>query len=107
MYNIYIVFAYYIFVENGPGGMYKGTLPGRVETDIKSKYSIIAATYGNGKLVLFGQHPEVFTWEPKDANDYVWENYWHNKYKWYGDKLSNSYNYILIREAARWTLGLL
>ena len=78
-----------------------------VETDIKSKYSIIAATYGNGKLVLFGQHPEVFTWEPKDANDYVWENYWHNKYKWYGDKLSNSYNYILIREAARWTLGLL
>jgi len=33
MYNIYIVFAYYIFVENGPGGMYKGTLPGRVEEE--------------------------------------------------------------------------
>ena len=82
------------------------------DTNIKKRsdnevYSIIADTYGSGKLVLFGQHPEVYTWEPKDANDYVWENYWHNQYKWYGDKESDSYNHGLLREAVRWTIGLL
>jgi len=34
---------------------------GKVKTHQKGEYAVIATSYGNGKVVLFGPHPEYST----------------------------------------------
>jgi len=76
----------------------------KVHTDIMSNdgYSIISATYGEGRLVLFSQHPELRSFYHGSANDIV-ENFCKTKYRFNKelDPATES-NLEFIRNAAKW-----
>jgi glutamine amidotransferase-like uncharacterized protein len=84
-------------------------LDGKVHTDLMTGegYSIIAATYNQGKLVLFGPHPELYSFYHGTADD-IKENYLRTKYRFDKglDYNTGETNANLIKHAVRWTLGL-
>jgi len=76
-----------------------------VDTDLKvdDGYSIINSTYGDGRLVLFGPHPELRSFYHGTANDIV-ENFLKTKYRF--DKSlddDTDDNLDLLCRAVRWT----
>ncbi|HDM25699.1 MAG TPA: hypothetical protein ENG24_03790 [Thermoplasmatales archaeon] len=80
---------------------------GKVKTHQKGEYAIIATTYGNGKVVLFGPHPEYSTWVNVSGNseDNIKEGVsWRGKwYLWVGgEKTSFDYNWWMLRRAVAW-----
>ncbi|MEA2054295.1 MAG: BPL-N domain-containing protein [Candidatus Thermoplasmatota archaeon] len=77
-----------------------------VTTDIKGQWASIATTYGNGKVVLFGPHPEKKTFFgghveefPVRANTrFTWFIY-----NWSDGILSEeSYNWWMLRRSVAW-----
>ena len=76
----------------------------KVHTDVKANdgFSIISATYGKGRLVLFSQHPEVRSFHHGTPQDIV-ENFLKTKYRFDKELDSNTdRNLDLIRNAAKW-----
>lgn len=80
---------------------------GKVKTHQKGEYAVIATSYGNGKVVLFGPHPEYSTWlnissSPRDniKEGVSWRGKW---YLWVGgDETSFDYNWWMLRRAIAW-----
>jgi len=81
-----------------------------VTTDVRGQYAAVASTFGNGRVALFGPHPEKPTWfgghveefpvRPR-AGPFTWFIYnWSN-----GTLSSPSYNWWMLRRAVAWTAG--
>ena len=92
--------------ENGEWIAYKN-----VTTDIKGQYAAIATTYGKGRIVLFGPHPERKTFfdgyvrefpvRPNIA-PFTWFIY-----EWVSNNASViSYNWWILRRSVAWVAGL-
>jgi len=81
-----------------------------ITTDLKNQYAAITTTYGKGRIVLFGPHPEYSTWHNGHVVEYKtkyfgWEG---NKfvYYWEGNETSIDYNWWIIRRSVAWAAGL-
>jgi len=81
-----------------------------ITTDLMNQYAAITTTYGKGRIVLFGPHPEYSTWYDGHVVEcktkYVgWEG---NKfvYYWQGNETSLDYNWWIIRRSVAWAAGL-
>ena len=78
-----------------------------ITTDIKGEYAAIATTYGKGKVVLFGPHPERETFFDGYVEEFpVRENLspftWFI-YNWVSNNSSGvSYNWWILRRAIAW-----
>lgn len=78
-----------------------------VTTDIKGQYAIVATSYGKGRIVLFGPHPEKKTFFGGSITEFpVRPNMgpftWHI-YNWSGGASSTGdYNWWMIQRAAAW-----
>ena len=85
---------------------------GDVKTDLKGLYAAIATTYGNGRVVLFGPHPE----EKTVIGGHVEEFLGRNKYTLYrqdylyrwvnGTPMNWSYNWWILRRSVAWAAGV-
>ncbi|MEA2054968.1 MAG: hypothetical protein U9O96_07700 [Candidatus Thermoplasmatota archaeon] len=83
-----------------------------ISTDVKGQYAAIATTYGNGRVALFGPHPE----EPASIGGHVEEFLGRSKYalfkedylyRWAdGQSMDWSYNWWMLRRAAAWAAGI-
>ncbi len=73
-----------------------------VKTDMKDLAAILATNYGNGKVILFGTHPEASTW----YNGHIEENLFSLTYKWIGEKTPENYNWWMLRRAVAWVAGV-
>jgi len=86
----------------------------KVKTDLKGQYNSVATTYGDGKIVVFGAHPEI----PPVINGYIHEFaskknlFGINKdvkrvwFSYAGEPTNMSYNWWIYRRAAAWTYGI-
>ncbi|HEC77367.1 MAG TPA: hypothetical protein ENI33_08980 [Thermoplasmatales archaeon] len=82
-----------------------------VTTDIKGEYAAIATQYGNGKIVLFGPHPERKTFFDghveefpvrEDMAPFTWFIY-----NWVSNNSSViSYNWWMLRRSVAWCAGI-
>jgi len=81
-----------------------------VTTDIRGQWAAVATTYGRGRVVLFGPHPEKPTWfggrveefpvRPR-LGPFTWFIY-----NWTGGRLSApDYNWWMLQRAAAWLAG--
>jgi len=79
-----------------------------VVTDVKGQYAAIATTYGNGRVAVFGPHPEERTVLGGHVEEFLGrskyalfrENY---LYRWVGGEVADwSYNWWMLRRAAAW-----
>jgi hypothetical protein len=79
-------------------------------TDIVGQYAGVATTYNEGKIVLFGPHPEYSTWTNGHINEFETESrgWIGNKfvYNWTGKETSYDYNWWIIRRSVAWVAGL-
>ncbi len=85
---------------------------GDVKTDLKGLYAAIATTYGDGRVVLFGPHPE----EKTVIGGHVEEFLGRNKYTLYrldylyrwvnGTPMNWSYNWWILRRSVAWAAGV-
>ena len=90
----------------------KWYMDGNITTDIKGQYAGIVTTYGKGRIVLFGPHPE----EPTMIGGYVEEFPGRTKYtlfrekylyRWTGgNRTSWGYNWWIIRRSMAWICGI-
>jgi glutamine amidotransferase-like uncharacterized protein len=84
-----------------------------IVTDVQGQYAAIATTYGEGRVALFGPHPEERT---TIGNGFVEEFLGRSKYslfretflyKWAGGNETNwSYNWWMVRRAVAWAAGV-
>jgi hypothetical protein len=78
-----------------------------ITTDIKGQYAVVATSYGKGRIVLFGPHPEKKTFFGGYITEFpVRPNMgpftWHI-YNWDGGvSSSREYNWWMIQRAAAW-----
>ncbi|MCD6571789.1 MAG: hypothetical protein J7K62_00775 [Thermoplasmata archaeon] len=86
---------------------------GMVKTNLKGKYAVIATTYGKGRVVLFGPHPELWSWRIDKVlsdNESRIEEGINARGKWYrwkeGIPIPN-YNMWMIKRSIAWTVGKL
>ncbi|HEX08581.1 MAG TPA: hypothetical protein ENG38_02080 [Thermoplasmatales archaeon] len=86
---------------------------GLVKTNLEGKYAAIATTYGKGRVVLFGPHPELWSWRidkvlSKNASRI--EEGINARGKWYrwkeGLPIPN-YNMWIVKRSIAWTVGKL
>ena len=87
-------------------------MDGNITTDIKGEYAGIATTYGKGRIVLFGPHPEEITMigghvvEFPGRSKYTLfrEKY---LYKWVGgNETSWGYNWWILRRSVAWICNI-
>jgi len=93
------------------GDEWQQTIP--IVTDVKGQFAAIATTYGNGRVALFGPHPEE---RPTLEAGYVEEFPGRTKYSLFqetylyswvgGDKTNWSYNWWMERRAVAWAAGV-
>ena len=81
-----------------------------VSTDLKGEYAAIATTYGKGRIVLFGPHPERETFLDGHIEEFpVRENLspftWFI-YRWNGNKTDIGYNWWILRRSVAWAAGV-
>jgi len=78
-----------------------------ITTDIKNQYAVVATSYGKGRIVLFGPHPEKKTFFGGYITEFpVRPNMgpftWHI-YNWSGGTSSSmDYNWWMMQRAAAW-----
>jgi len=78
-----------------------------ITTDINGQYAIVATSYGEGRIVLFGPHPEKKTFFGGYITEFPVRPYmgpftWHI-YNWSGGVSSpGDYNWWMIQRAAAW-----
>ncbi len=81
-----------------------------VTTDVEGQFAAVASTYGDGRVALFGPHPEKPTWfgghveefpVRPNAGPFTWFIY-----SWSDGSLSApSYNWWILRRSVAWTAG--
>lgn len=80
-----------------------------VTTDIKGQYAVVASTYGNGRLVLFGPHPERNTFFDGHVEEFPVRN---SRFTWFiynwvsNNSSTMSYNWWILRRSIAWVAGL-
>ena len=78
-----------------------------ITTDIKDQYAIVASTYGLGRIVLFGPHPERATFfdgyiEEFPVRPHLAPFTWFI-YNWISENQSSiSYNWWMLRRSVAW-----
>ena len=83
-----------------------------VKTDLKGKYAAIATTYGNGRVVLFGPHPEERTVLGGHVEEFLGRNKYtlyreDYLYRWVNGTPQNwSYNWWILRRSVAWAAGM-
>jgi len=93
--------------ENGEWIPYKP-----VKTDLKGLYAGIATTYGKGRVVLWGPHPEERTFIGGHVEEFLGRNKYSlyretYLYRWVnGSPTEWSYNWWLIRRSVAWACGI-
>ena len=94
--------------EGGPG-MY---MDGNITTDIKGQYAGIATTYGKGRIVLFGPHPEEITMIGGHVEEFPGRSKYtlfreKYLYRWTGGNYTSwGYNWWIIRRSMAWICGI-
>ncbi len=87
-------------------------MDGNITTDIKGEYAAIATRYGEGRVVIFGPHPEEITkigghveeFLGRSAFKFFKQEY---LYKWVGgNETPWSYNWWMIRRSIAWICGI-
>lgn len=78
-----------------------------ITTDIKGEYAAIATTYGNGRIVLFGPHPEKKTFFGGHIEEFpVRKN---TRFTWFiynwsdGIPSDENYNWWMLQRSVAWT----
>lgn len=97
----------------------KGILPGyvpvkKVKTDLLGNYCSVASTYGDGRIVIFGAHPEISPILDGYIHQFVKKSIPYGfkndiKRVWYsyvGNYTNISYNWWIYRRAAAWVYGI-
>ena len=89
------------------GNEWQQTIP--IVTDVKDQFAAIATTYGDGRVALFGPHPEE---RPTLGYGFVEEFPGRTKYSLFqetylyswvgGDRTNWSYNWWMVRRAVAW-----
>ena len=80
-----------------------------ITTDIKGQYAVVASFYGNGRLVIFGPHPEANTFFDGHVREFPVRN---TRFTWFiYDWVTNnssvvSYNWWMVRRSIAWVCGL-
>jgi glutamine amidotransferase-like uncharacterized protein len=84
----------------------------QIHTDIKGQFAAVATTYGMGRVVLFGPHPEEYT----IVNGHVEEFLGRTKYTFFrdgylyrwvdGTQESWTYNWWMVRRSIAWAAGI-
>lgn len=83
-----------------------------VKTDLKGEYAAIATTYGNGRVVLFGPHPEELVMVGGHVEEFLGRNKYtlfreNYLYRWVNGTPANwSYNWWILRRAVAWAAGV-
>jgi len=83
-----------------------------IKTDLKGKYAAIATTYGNGRVVLFGPHPEERTVLGGHVEEFLGRNKYtlyreDYLYRWVNGTPQNwSYNWWILRRSVAWAAGV-
>ena len=83
-----------------------------IKTDLKGEYAAIATTYGKGKVVLFGPHPEEKTVLGGHVEEFLGRNKYtlfrqDYLYRWVnGTPLNWSYNWWMLRRSVAWAAGV-
>jgi len=87
------------------GGGWK--IAANITTDIKGEYAAIATTYGNGRVVLFGPHPEKKTFFGGHIEEFpVRKN---TRFTWFiynwsdGISSNRDYNWWMLQRSVAWT----
>jgi len=87
------------------GGGWK--IAANITTDIKGEYAAIATTYGNGRVVLFGPHPEKKTFFGGRIEEFpVRKN---TRFTWFiynwsdGISSNRDYNWWMLQRSVAWT----
>lgn len=85
-----------------------------VTTDIKGSAAAVATTYGEGRVVLYGPHPEHRVMVNGTIKEYLghsilnfagpMERYVFN---YFGEMLGEEYNWWIVRRSTGWAAGLL
>jgi len=81
-----------------------------VTTDIKGQFAAVASNYGEGRIVIFGPHPEKATFFDGYVREFPVRPYmgrftWFI-YEWTGNKSNVSYNWWVLRRSVAWAAGL-
>ncbi len=81
-----------------------------ITTDIKGEYAVVACNYGEGRVILFGPHPERETFLDGYVREFPVRPYmgrftWFI-YEWIGNKSVISYNWWILRRSVAWAAGL-
>lgn len=89
----------------------RNPIPARnITTDIKGQYAAIATTYGHGRVVLFGPHPERNTFFDGHVEEFPVRPHlapftWFI-YNWVSENASAiSYNWWMLRRSVAWLAG--
>ncbi len=83
-----------------------------IKTDLKGKYAAIATTYGNGRIVLWGPHPEELAFLGGHVEEFLGRNKYtlYRKdylYRWVNGTAQNwSYNWWILRRSVAWAAGI-
>ena len=83
-----------------------------VVTDVKGEYAAIATTYGEGRVALFGPHPEERTVLGGHVEEFLGRSKYtlfrkDYLYKWVdGKEVDWSYNWWMLRRAVAWAAGI-
>jgi len=93
------------------GGIWQPVAP--VVTDVEGQYAAIATTYGQGRVALFGPHPEERTTVGGgEVEEFLGRSKYNlfrqtYLYQWTGGTETNwSYNWWMLRRAVAWAAGV-
>ncbi|NIA10241.1 MAG: hypothetical protein GWP10_11085, partial [Nitrospiraceae bacterium] len=81
-----------------------------IETHLAGRPAAVSCDYGNGRVVIFGNHPEHSVWaggkiiEDDTDNNHIFSKglfQWEDK-----QRLPDSYNWWIVRRSAAWAAGV-
>ncbi|MCD6573696.1 MAG: hypothetical protein J7K95_06340 [Thermoplasmata archaeon] len=90
----------------------KWYMDGNITTDIKGQYAAIATTYGKGRIVLFGPHPEEITMLGGHVEEFPGRSKYtlfreKYLYRWTGGNYTSwGYNWWIVRRSMAWICGI-
>ncbi|KAA0007111.1 MAG: hypothetical protein FE045_01080 [Thermoplasmata archaeon] len=90
----------------------KWYMDGNITTDIKGQYAGIATTYGKGRIVLFGPHPEEITMIGGHVEEFPGRSKYtlfreKYLYRWTGGNYTSwGYNWWIVRRSMAWICGI-
>lgn len=85
----------------------------QVKTDINNTFAAVMTTYGNGRIVIFGNHPEYpFVFKNGSTEEHIGQGFLDPSffrrmvYNYIGNLHNFSYNIWVVRRSIAWAAGL-